>query len=176
MISKQRLLRAPRSFLYNIDEARAAAGLRVGFVNVTDAADRQPKFYLDISDVSTGRLRFTFLNTDPGNWTITRVYFDDGEVMAIDVVMETAAETAEVAAAGGDTATGACAALPGERPLHENLAVIFELHPGVSMADVVCALNAEGLKVSLKAVRPGSEESRILTSAPELSLSSAPVP
>ncbi len=176
MNSKQRLLRAPRSFLYNIDEARAAAGLRVGFVNVTDAADRQPKFYLDISDVSTGRLRFTFLNTDPGNWTITRVYFDDGEVMAIDVVMETAAETAEVAAAGGDPATGGRAALPGERPLHENLAVIFELHPGVSMADVVCALNAEGLKVSLKAVRPGSEESSIFTSAPELSLSSAPVP
>jgi hypothetical protein len=176
MNSMQRLLRAPRSFVYNIDEARATAGLRVGFVNVTDAADPQPKFYLDISDVSTGRLRFTFLNTDPGNWTITRVYFDDGEVMAIDVVMETAAATAEVAAAGGDTATGGRAALPGERPLHENLAVIFELHPGVSMADVVCALNAEGLKVSLKAVRPGSEESSIFTSAPELSLSSAPVP
>jgi hypothetical protein len=44
------------------------------------------------------------------------------------------------------------------------------------MADVVCALNTEGLKVSLKAVRPGSEESSIFTSAPELSLSSAPVP
>ena len=175
MNSKQQLLRAPRSFLYNIDEARAAAGLRVGFVNVTDAADRQPKFYLDISDVSTGRLRFTFLNTDPGNWTITRVYFDDGEVMAIDVVMEAAAETAKLAA-GGDTATGGVAALPGERPLHENLAVIFELHPGISMADVVCALNAESLKVSLKAVRPGSEESSIFTSAPELSLSAAPVP
>ena len=70
--------------LGKIDEARAAAGLRVGFVNVTDAADRHPKFYLDISDVSTGRLRFTFLNTVPGNWTITRVYFDDGEVMAIE--------------------------------------------------------------------------------------------
>lgn len=175
MNSKQRLLRAPRSFLYNIDEARAAAGLRVGFVNVTHAADRQPKFYLDISDVSTGRLRFTFLNTDPGNWTITRVYFDDGEVMAIDVVMEAAAETAEVTA-GGDPATGGVAALPGERPLHENLAVIFELHPGISMADVVCALNAEGLKVSLKAVRPDCEDSSIFTSAPELSLSSAPVP
>jgi hypothetical protein len=175
MNSMQRLLRAPRYFVYNIDEARATAGLRVGFVNVTDAADPQPKFYLDISDVSSGRLRFTFLNTDPGNWTITRVYFDDGEVMAIDVMMETAGETAEVAA-GGEPATAGRAVLPGEHPLHENLAVIFELESGASMADVVCALNAEGLKVSLKAVRPGSEESRIFTSAPELSLSSATVP
>jgi hypothetical protein len=174
MYSEQRLLRAPRSFRYNIDEARAASGLRVSFVNVTDAADQQPKFYLDISDVSTGRLRFTFLNTDPENWTITGVYFDDGEVMAIDVVMEPAGETAELAA-GGDPAIGGRAILPGEHPLHKNLAVIFELHPGVGMADVVCALNTKDLKVSLKAVRQGSEESRIFTSAPELSLSPPPV-
>jgi hypothetical protein len=175
MNSKQRLLRAPRSFLYNIDEARAATGLRVGFVNVTDAADRQPGFYLDISDVSAGRLRFTFLNTDPGNWTITRVYFDDGEVMAIDVEMESAGDTAAVVAAGEPAISGK-ALLRGEHRLHENLAVIFELHPGVGMADVVCALNTGRLKVSLKAVRPGSEERGIFTSAPELSLAPAPVP
>jgi hypothetical protein len=175
MNSEQRLLRAPRSFRYNIDEARAASGLRVSFVNVTDAADQQPKFYLDISDVSTGRLRFTFLNTDPGNWTITRVYFDDGEVMAIDVVMEPVDETTAMTA-GGDPIAQEHAVLPGEHPLHENLAVIFELHPGVGMADVVCALNTERLKVSLQAVRPGSEESGIFTSAPDLSLSPSPVP
>ena len=43
------------------------------------------------------------------------------------------------------------------------------------MADIVCALNEERLKVSLKAVRQDSQEVEIFSSEPVLSLSQASV-
>ena len=168
-MDSQRLLLVPRSFIYAVEETRAPCGFRLAFVNTMDPSDTDARFFLNISDVSAGRIIFTFLNTTPEDFAITHVYFDDGELMAINVVREpvndsqTAVHARKVAVAGGS-------GYPAYQSLHENLAVTFDLHAGIGMADIVCALNNKRLKVSLKALRPGSEEIEIFTSDPELSL------
>ena len=173
-MDNQRLLNVPRSFLYAVEEARASCGFRLDFINTTDASDIQQKFFLNISDVSAGRVMFNFLNTAPETWSITHVYFDDGELMAIDVVTKPANDT-KTAPLDEPFTVHAGTARPGtrSRPLHVNLAIIFDLRRGIGIADIVCALNEERLKVSLKAARQDRVTSEIFVNESLLTLSSA---
>lgn len=159
----QRLLNAPRSFRHDVAGARASCGFRLDFNSTTDAAGSQPKFFLNISDVSAGRVMFTFQNTDPEDYSITHVYFDDGEVMAINALMQPANDTEA-------SLPDRKVAIAGSRHRHENLAIIFDLRAGIGMADIVCALKEERLKVSLKAARPGSDAVEIFINEPLLTL------
>lgn len=172
-MDSQRLLLAPRSFLYAVDEARAACGFRLTFVNSTDPSDADPGFFLNITDVSANRVMFLFLNTSPEDYAITHVYFDDGELMAINVLRAPANDPHATGQAGKLAATGGVSRR--DQSLHENLAVTFDLREGVGMADIVCALNEERFKISLKAVRQDSHEVEIFSSEPVLSLSQASV-
>lgn len=173
-MDSQRLLNVPRSFLFAVDEARAACGFRLDFINATDPSDIQPKFFLNISDVSAGRVMFSFLNTAPETWSITHVYFDDGEVMVIDVVTKPANDT-KSAPFDEPLAVDTGTARPGtrSRSLHENLAIIFDLRRGIGMADIICALNEERLKVSLKAARQDSDTREIFVNNSLLTLCNA---
>jgi hypothetical protein len=173
-MDSQRLLLAPRSFLYAVDEARAACGFRLAFANRTNPADADPRFFLNITDVSADRVMFLFLNTSPEDYAITHVYFDDGELMAINVLRAPANDPHATGYAGKQAATGGGISHR-DQSLHENLAVTFDLRAGIGMADIVCALNAERLKVSLKAVRQDNHEVEIFSSEPVLSLSQASV-
>lgn len=173
-MDSQRLLLAPRSFLYAVDEARAACGFRLRFVNRTDPSGADSGFFLNITDVSADRVMFLFLNTSPEDYAITHVYFDEGELMAINVLRAPANDPHASGQAGKLTATGGDVSRR-DQSLHENLAVTFELHEGVGMADIVCALNEERLKVSLKAVRQDNHDVEIFSSEPVLSLSQASV-
>ena len=156
-MDSQRLLLVPRSFLYAVDEARAACGFRLTFINSTTPSDADPRF---------------FLNTSPEDYAITHVYFDDGELMAINVLRAPANDPHATGQAGKLAATGDSASRR-DQSLHENLAVTFDLREGIGMADIVCALNEERLKVSLKAVRQDNHEVEIFSSEPVLSLSQA---
>ena len=78
----------PRSFLYAVDEARTSSGSRPVCISTTEASDSRPKSFLDVTDVSACRVMFSFLNTAAQTCSITQVYLDDGEVMAIDVALQ----------------------------------------------------------------------------------------
>ena len=168
-MDSQRLLLAPRSFFYAVDEARAACGFRLTFVNRADPPDADPRFFLNISDVSASRVMFTFLNTTPEDFAITHVCFDDGELVIIDVVRESVNDSQAMAYAGNVAVAGGTD-YPRHQSLHENLAVTFDLHAGIGMADIVCALNDERLKVSLKAIRQDNDDTEIFSCEPVLSL------
>ena len=77
-MDSQRLLLAPRSFLYAVEQARTSCSFRMAFASAADSPDSLPGFFLDISDVSAGRVMFIFLNTAPEDYVISHVYFDDG--------------------------------------------------------------------------------------------------
>ena len=171
-MDSQRLLLAPRSFLYAVEEARASCSFRMAFASAADSPDSLPGFFLDISDVSAGRVMFIFLNTAPEDYVISHVYFDDGEPMVIDVVRDPANDSQAMAQAGNVAVAGEAIRAPGQH-LHENLAVTFDLRDGVGMADIICALNDERLRVRLKAARPDGDETVVFTCEPVLTLSHA---
>lgn len=166
----QRLLNVPRFFFYTVNEPRASYGFRLDFINTTDATVSRPKFFLNISDMSASRVIFTFLNTAPEDYAITHVYFDDGEVMAIDVVMNPDRQVQATQPDGKDAIEGRGTS-PGARHLHGNLAIIIDLRSGIGLADIICALNEERLTVSLKAVRQDWDASEIFVNQSRLALS-----
>ena len=166
----QQLLLAPRSCLHRSLEAGTNSALRLAFTNRAFPADHTRRFSLHLSDAHAGRVQFIFRNDTPQDYAITHVYFDEGEMVVIDLHGRPVTGTATAAA---DTPGLVCTNKPESRQAEE-LAVTFDLQDGIGMADLVCALREQRLKISLRAVWRDSETGLIFDSAPVLTLNPPP--
>jgi len=98
-MSRNRLLSAPRSFLFSTGNTRQVSGIRVGFRRITgsesvDTDQEVVRHYLmDIVDISERRLMISFHSKTPGACQISDIFFSDGHVFSISVqgVRDTAA-------------------------------------------------------------------------------------
>jgi hypothetical protein len=163
-MDSRRLLLMPRSFLYAVDEARTSSGSRPVCISTTEASDSRPKSFLDVTDVSACRVMFSFLNTAAQTCSITQVYLDDGEVMAIDVALQPANHTQATLPDELDRQRGIRP--PGDPATTREPAIIFDLRTASGMADIVCALSEERLKISLEAVKQDRRTARSLSTSP----------
>lgn len=190
----------PRSFLFTINGAIPAYGLRLGFKNEADITSVQSQFLIDITDVSASRVVFTFSNRIPDTYSITDIYFDDGRLMSIAVDTDS----------GNDSDAGLRGCIPRSegnpdmpgfydqssaihvnrgmftdtdqdaRPhgygQHESLAIIFDLQAGIGLADIICALCDGSLCITIKAQRTETGDSKIFINESILTLSHSSYP
>jgi hypothetical protein len=152
--------------------ARLEAAPTYSFVNITnnnagDAAIGEAQLFVELFDVSPGRINFAFTNIGPAASSITDVYFDDGALLDIASIVNTAglvefsqfASPAELP--GGNTVvppfvTTAGFSADSDPPVEpfgvnpgESLGIIFDLQPGKVFADVVDNLASGELRIGI---------------------------
>ena len=198
-MSRSRLLRSPRSFLFSTGVTRPASGIRLGFkpVDANDSEDdctREAHFFMDITDISARQIMITFHNRAPVNCAISDIIFADGDLFSISV------QSARGALEPGKPACAIEAGMGGRRyvpgPYHEfsndrfancatvaadarddgikpneSLGIIFDLQAGITILDVVSALTTEKLNISLKLVGDARIPAGILINDSSLGLS-----
>jgi hypothetical protein len=144
----------------------------MAFINrALPADDDTRRFHLDLGDARPGQVKFIFRNNSPQDYAITHVYFDEGEMVVIDLLKRPVPGTGITARGLAATGSpGSVRTADRESPQARDLAVTFDLHDGIGMADLVFALHEQRLKISLKAMRLGSETGVIFDSVPVLTL------
>jgi hypothetical protein len=163
-----------------------------GFGCVTNsiAADcnaGQAQLSVDVTDPGGGTIAFTFHNAGPAASSITDVYWDDGTLLSIFVITNTAGQVEFSAGAtppdlpGGNNASPAFQTTAGlsadsDAPVQpngvnpgESLTVTFVLIGGQTFADAITALGNGNLRVGIhvQGFATGGSESFVNTPIPE---------
>jgi len=198
-MSRTRLLSSPRSFLFSAGSTRPAAGIRLGFKPVS-GYDRgneclgDTHFFMDITDIRERRIMITFHNRATLPCAISDIYFVDGDTFSISVQSARETDVAGVPACAIEAANGTRQSAP--EPYHdsssyqaarhppagadsvqdgikpnESLGIVFDLQPGITLADVVSALSKGMLNISLKLLGVARGPAGILVNDSRLGLS-----
>ena len=198
-MSRTRLLSSPRSFLFSAGSTRPVSGIRLGFKPVSgnnsgNECLGEANFFMDISDVSERRIMITFHNRASAPCAISDIFFMDGDTFSISVQ-----STRDTGAGGSpaciiDIATGfqqsapdlyhdsstyqvarrhedGIAGMPDGIKPDESLGIVFDLQPGVTLADIVSALSKGILNISLKLLGAVEGPAGILVNDSRLGLS-----
>jgi hypothetical protein len=158
--------------------AAPAAAVTLGFSAICEDAGNaamvgEDQFFVDLEEVDSDTVSFTFRNTGPEDSVISEIYFDDGyftfasflEGPGVDY--ETGAEPPDLPAGESilppfDTNLSFQAAHPsphnGIGP-DERLTIILNLDSGVSFADVLADLTGTDLRIGLHAQGFDNDES-----------------
>ena len=141
--------------------------------SLIDAAIGEAQMFVDVSDPGGGQVLFTFRNEGPEASSITDVYFDDGTLLGIYSIINTAGDVEFSQGAsphelpsGGNlsppfvTTVGFLAdSDPPVQPLGvnpgESLGIIFDLDTGYTYSDVLYALSIpedvdDGLRIGIR--------------------------
>lgn len=152
--------------------ATAEAAPTYSFVNITnnnagDAAIGEAQLFVELFDPGPGQINFTFSNIGPAASSITDVYFDNGTLLGIASIINTAGlvEFSQLASPpdlpGGNTVippfvttSGFSAdSDPPVQPLGvnpgESLGIIFDLQSGGVFADVLDELASGVLRIGI---------------------------
>ena len=202
-MTRSRLLSSPRSFLFTAGDNRPVYGIRLGFQPITgsertDARGEPPHFHVDVTDISTRQVRFTFTNREADNCCITEIYFNDGGLLAIAVQIVMEADAGEDPP--HDRPSQSVRHESGPRPYHdsttfqavrpppegadaevmhdgicrnESLGIVFDLQPGISFADIINALSRGKLNIGIKVDHAEGGGSALFINTPQLALSPA---
>ena len=199
-MTRSRLLSTPRSFLFTTGDNRPVYGIRLGFQNINgsqkpDTRDEASNFHVDIKDISTRQVRFTFSNTDPQTRCITEIYINDECLLsiAVQIVMEAdatddpphglpASARQESAPRPYHDSTNfqAVRGLPEQAasaPVHEGLCrnesleIVFDLQAGIDFADIVNALCGGKLNIGIKIQDTDTGDSMLFINTTQLVLS-----
>ena len=173
-MNRSYLLDMPRSFVFTTNGVIPAHGLRLGFRDETDITSLQSQFFVDLTDVSAGRVVFSFSNRVPDTHSITGIYFNDGRLTSIAVDTDSGEDSHAVwhdcvprpagnpdIPGSNDQSSAAHINMgmfsdtgEGTRPhdygQHESLALICDLQTGISIADIICALRDGSLCITIK--------------------------
>ena len=89
-MSRNRLLSAPRYFVFSAGDTPPATGITLGFKPVTGSEREndcfgETNFFMDISDIRERQIKITFYNRAPVPCTISDIYFADGSLFSISV-------------------------------------------------------------------------------------------
>jgi hypothetical protein len=132
-----------------------------------DPAIGEAQLFVDVTDPGGGQVLFTFRNTGPEASSITDVYFDDGTLLDIASIINTAGQvkfsqlatpanlpaannispafqTTGNFSADSDPPAQANGVNPGEQ-----LGVLFDLQSGKSYADVLSDLETTALRIGI---------------------------
>jgi hypothetical protein len=179
-MSRSRLLSAPRSFVFSAGDTRPASGITLGFKPVTGNEREsdcigETNFFMDITDIRERQLKITFYNRAPVPCTISDIYFSDGDLFSISVQSargpgEVRTPACSIEAWSGDhlsapepyhdssnyqaakRSTDDPEALQDGIKPNESLGIIFDLQAGITLADVIGALNKGHLNISMRLV------------------------
>lgn len=152
--------------------APAWANVTYSFYAITnnssvDPAIGEAQLFVDVTDPGGGQVLFTFRNTGPEASSITDVYFDDGTLLDIASIINTAGQvkfsqlatpanlpaannispafqTTGNFSADSDPPAQANGVNPGEQ-----LGVLFDLQSGKSYADVLSDLETTALRIGI---------------------------
>jgi len=150
--------------MFALASADAQAGVTYSFHcisnnSVDDAAVGETQLFVDVDDFGPGQVLFTFRNLGPQDCSIADVYFDDGTLIGIASMINTAGkvqfsqhakpkdlpgggtifpafETSKGFSADSDAPTYYNGVNPGE-----SLGIVFDLLPGKGYSDVLYALS-----------------------------------
>jgi hypothetical protein len=177
-MSRIRLLSSPRSFLFPAESDRQASGIRLGFKPLSDYDGGsnclgESYFFMDVTDIHERRIMITFYNRAPVPCAISDIYFVDGEMFSISVQSVRDQGVAKAQACGVDIGIIGLQSLAGPYSnsstgvdtnhiqddadamqfgikQNESLGIVFDLQAGVTLADILSALNKGILNISLK--------------------------
>ncbi len=177
-MSRTRLLSSPRSFLFSAGNSRPFSGVRFGFRPIRGSGSENDclavaNFFMDVTDIHDRRIMLTFHNRAPVPCDISEIYFEDGGTFSISVQSARGAGEAMIRERDADGSTGsrrvaaglhhefssarvanrnpeeADALQDGIRP-NESLGIVFDLQAGITLADIISALDKGILNISLK--------------------------
>jgi hypothetical protein len=177
-MSRIRLLSSPRSFLFSAESDRRTSGIRLGFKPLSGSNSEsdclgEAYFFMDVTDIHERRIMITFYNRAPVPCAISDIYLVDGETLSISVQSVRDQVTAKGPACAIDIGIMGLQSLPGLYHAsrtgvnanhlqddsgamqygikqNESLGIVFDLQAGVTLADILTALNKGILNISLK--------------------------
>jgi hypothetical protein len=172
-------------------QAAPASAVLIGFDCLTnniagDCAIGEAQLFVDVTDAGGGQVSFLFTNTGADLSSITDVYFDDGTLLGIATIDESAGVSFSQGASPPDLPGGAEASPPfqvtagfladsdppaqpsGVNP-GEWLEIVFDLGGGGTFADVLAELTDGTLRIGIhvQGYQSGGSESLINVPVPE---------
>jgi hypothetical protein len=191
----------PRYFLFSDISNEPVYGIRLEFKDITcdrtkTDINSRSHYFVDVFDTHHCQVMFVFTHIGPCTNTITDIYFDDSHFTRI--VVEIIADKHKQQNASGKCTEPDCREtyLPiadsnintfqcmrtlsaGNQyksecsgiSFSERLGIVFDLMEGVSIPDIISALQNEKLNVGIKVLDNLSGVSRIIMNDPELHLS-----
>jgi hypothetical protein len=188
--------------LFAAGDNRPVYGIRLGFRNITgsnrmDTCECPSNCHVDVTDLSTRQVRFTFTNREPDNCCITEVYLNDGDLLsiAVQIVSETDAsedpsnslspdydhESAPRPYHDSTTFQAVRSRIAAADPeaiydgicRNESLGIVFDLQAGISFADIINALSGGKLNIGIKLQNAEAGGSILCINTPQLALSPA---
>jgi hypothetical protein len=169
MSTKKSLLLTGVAMVAALMVAASASALTITFVNITNNGNSNlsGQLSVEMTDAGGGQVSFQFLNDVGIASSITDVYFDDGTLLGIASITQTAGVDFEQGASPGNLPGGSSitpafvtsagfsadseppAAPNGVNSATESLTITFNLINGKTFADTVAALGTGELRIGM---------------------------